>query len=185
MTITLQDRAVQLGAWIWLERRLFEVVGSWVGSTDDDALTYCFAAHSRRHGFRAALLTEHLPTVYVPPVDDLLTAPVEAAVIESMAGLSGTVERAAALYRFAHPRQLTTYAICIGTAVAFTDGPLLRTLRLVADDLDRDWLEGEMSLQRVLRGTDDVDRLVRVVGDMEKGLVKAHLSGSPHASFWR
>ncbi len=184
-TVVLQDRAVQLGAWCWVERRLFELVGGWVRSTDDAELKRCFAVHSRRHGFRAGLLAEQLPAAYVPPVDELIAPPAEAEVIERLGSLDGTPERAAALYRVVHLRLLVAYAICITTIVPATDGSLVRTLRILEGDLRRDWLEGETALQQLIVGTDDVDRLVPVVGELEKGLVKAHLSGNRRTAFGR
>jgi sigma54-dependent transcription regulator len=54
--LTIDDLARFLGHAVWLERRLFEVVGGWVRSTEDPAVKLELAREARRHGAHVELL---------------------------------------------------------------------------------------------------------------------------------
>jgi len=54
--LTIDDVARFLGHAVWLERRLFEVVGGWVRSTADPALKLDLAREARRHGAHVEVL---------------------------------------------------------------------------------------------------------------------------------
>jgi hypothetical protein len=67
--LTIDDTARLLGHATWLERRLFEVFGSWVPSTPEPALKLALARHSRHHAWHAELLEPLRPDTRDHAVD--------------------------------------------------------------------------------------------------------------------
>ncbi len=107
---TIEELAALVGAYTWLERRLFELTGGWAaGGADHDgpeaAAAECrvwCAAASRRHGALAGRWAERLPvragvdatSLVVPPDGPLAPSLEELAVAEALPGfglLVGTV----------------------------------------------------------------------------------------------
>lgn len=81
---TIEELAALVGAYCWLEHRLFEVTGAWAtepGAVDDGAaeLRLWSAATSRRHGALAARWAERLPVRAGVDPGALVVAPSEPA----------------------------------------------------------------------------------------------------------
>ena len=92
---TIDELAALVGAYCWLEHRLFEVTGAWaVGAEGEDdgsaELRVWSAAVSRRHGALAGRWTERLPVRAGLDPAALVRAPAEPA------GLDGALEELAA-----------------------------------------------------------------------------------------
>jgi hypothetical protein len=183
--VSFLEDAARLGAWCWVERRLFEVAGGWVASTPEPEVKLHLASVCHHHAWNAELLERLLPNAYAGPVTQLVVAPGEAPVLERMAALEATVERLAGLYRVAVPRALASYESYLQGCNPTTDGPSIRTVRIIATHLRDDWVVGEALLQDRLGGINDVDRAAHAVANLEKDLVKSHLAGNCLTAFRR
>jgi hypothetical protein len=182
--ITLEDGARLIGQHVWLEMRLFEVLGAWVPTVPELDVKSHLATHSRRHAWHAELWHGHLPRV--AGIDaDALVAPPSSGVADALVALAepaGTLERLAGTYRVVLPRVVAATAHRLAGTSDVADAALARSLRFVlADDLD-DWREGEALLQSLIGGPDDVDRAHAQQARVEKLIVGAGgLVGAPAA----
>jgi hypothetical protein len=140
---TLPASASVVGAHGWVERRLFEVLGGWVGIESDDQATVLFAKHSRQHGWHSELWTELLPVARGLEASDLVVPPSAevAALFDGLAGVDdpdATVQRLGAVYLTLLPQLLLTCARHLDTASVVAESPMIRALTLVVrDDTDQ------------------------------------------------
>lgn len=96
---SLRSLVADLGGLAQIEGRLFELVGSWVPDTGDDALAVGFATVSRELGEHAVWWREALPeSVLLDPERALVLPERWAAAVEACAGLAADAARCAALY---------------------------------------------------------------------------------------
>lgn len=176
-TLSLEDGARVVGHHVWLEMRLFEVVGGWAPSTAEPEVKAHLATHSRRHAWHAELWQGHLPRVVGIDAEALVAPPgpeaEDAVAALAASGTGSTVERLVGLYRVVLPRVVTATARRLELATPVADAALARSLRFVlADDLD-EWREGEALLQAALATGDDVDRAAAHQAALEKRVVAA------------
>ena len=176
--IAATDRHV--AAYVALERRRFELLGSWVASTPELEVKVALAAHARHHAWHASLWEEHLPrrSGYQDPGGAPALAGL-AACLEALAGDGGpdaTVERLAGAYRVVAARAVTAYRSHLAAMSVVSDGALARTCRFVLADQADDWHHGEALLQSLLDTDTAVERaaarqatLERLVGDGDTG----------------
>jgi hypothetical protein len=183
--VTFSADARQLGAWCWLERRLFEVVGGWAATTPEDEVKVHLATVCHHHAWRAELFERLLPNAYAGPRDALTRPPDDGDVVERMATLETTVERLAGLYRVIVPRALASYRSYLEDRSPATDGPVIRTVRIITTDVRDDWALGEALLQARLGGINDVDRAAHAAAKLEKDLVNPPLAGNRLTAFRR
>jgi hypothetical protein len=87
---------------------------------------------------------------------------------EELARLEGTVPRLAGAYRFALPRLSSAYAHHCFAANPASDGSAIRTLGIVGEDLNNDWREGEIILQKMLTDTGTIDLAAATVARLEQ-----------------
>lgn len=164
--MTLQELAQVLGVWCWGERRLFEIVGSWVPSTPEPAVKACFAEASLRHAWRAARLEELFPSAYVPPASTLVRPGPDAPMLEVLARLDDTVPRLAALYRVVVPARIAAYDRWLDAAT-LTERPYVRALRGVRNDQVEDWAAAVGELHRCVRTAADAAIAAAACADVE------------------
>lgn len=175
LPLSLEDGARVAGHHIWLEMRLFEVLGGWVTSTPEPPVKAHLATHSRRHAWHAELWNGHLPRVVGIDADALVTpfAPAAERVVDTLAEAASTLERLVGLYRVVLPRVVTATAARLDLATPVADAALARSLRFVlADDLD-EWREGEALVHRALATPDEVDRAAAHQAALERLVVEA------------
>jgi hypothetical protein len=173
--LSLEEGARVTGHHVWIEMRLFEVLGAWVPTVPEPGVKTHLATQSRRHAWHADLWREHLPRVVGIDADSLIAPPSDsfAGVIAGLASPSSTLERLAGVYRMILPRVVTATARRLAAATPVADAALARSLRFVlADDLD-EWRDGEALLQSLIAGPEDVDRVSAHTADLEKLLVAA------------
>jgi hypothetical protein len=145
-----------VGRAVWVERRLFEIVGAWVPSTSDDEATVLLAASSRHHAWRADLLAELLSTYAGAAPADHVTCPdpaVEAA-LSDLSGLGSDVERLAGLARSVLPRLVVAHDRFLSDASPVSSRPAVRLVTVVRDDLAADRDESEANLRRLAGSVD-------------------------------
>ena len=181
----LDTHARLVGAYQWIERRLFEAVGSWTLTEPVAEARIVFDLYSQQHAWHAELFAERLPaldqvdpdTLAVPPsveVDRVMSAlagelppPAEvdaegdAAVFLTPrpgAGLpaGGTLLRLVGLGRVVLPRLVAGYGLHLQRSAAVADAPVRRCLRLVLGDEIEQWQAVEALTQSLLRRPHDV-----------------------------
>ncbi|MCU0274734.1 MAG: hypothetical protein MUE34_16025 [Acidimicrobiales bacterium] len=96
---SLRSLVDALGALAEIEGRLFELVGSWVPSTTDDALAVRFATVSRELGEHAVWWREAMPESVLLDPDAALRLPERwAAALDACAGVTQDAARCAVLH---------------------------------------------------------------------------------------
>ncbi|MBW3615381.1 MAG: hypothetical protein KY439_08755, partial [Actinobacteria bacterium] len=78
--LSLEEAARRLGHYRWLEMRLFEVLGGWVGSVPQLDVKLRLGPHSLHHAWHAELWEERLPqwremtpaNLTIPPSDAMV-----------------------------------------------------------------------------------------------------------------
>jgi len=118
---------------VWFERRLFEVMGSWVPSTPTPAVKLALARQSRRHGAHAGAIDALLPETrdHDPATLVAMPDPVTAALVEEVEGRGDTRERLRGLVDELLPRQLEEIEVFLAAASPVRDGPAIRALIFV------------------------------------------------------
>lgn len=192
---TLEASARRIGRYRWIEMRLFETLGGWVSGVPELDAKALLAAHSRHHGWHAELWHDLLPVPpaiegepadtgasaeeWTPPSDDERLAAFAAALAEPQAP-ELTVDKLVGVYRVALPHTIAAYTRHLRAASPVTDGPTIRTLRLVlSDELDH-WRDGEMLVQSLVVEPGLLDRAAGHQALLEKLLMMAGgIAGRP------
>lgn len=129
-----------------MERRLFERLGAGAAASSTPAAVRLLDAHAQHAAWRAAQWWDRLPVLAGVDREALVVPPPgwEAALAEPDAD---DVARLARAYRVLLPRLARAYARHLEQASPVADGPSIRTLRMVLEDLRSDWSAGEYLLQ--------------------------------------
>jgi hypothetical protein len=129
---------------VWLEERLFEILGGWVPSVPEHEVKLALSEASFHHAWHAALWRERLPELreltepFVAP-----PGPGVVAVLTALGSAVTTMEKLLGIYRVVVPHQIAIYRRHLEAASAITDGPAIRALTLVLADDRSDQAEGE------------------------------------------
>ena len=142
-----------LGAYAWVEHRLFEVAGGFAATEPEPEAAIFFDVQSRRHAWHAELFAGLLPvlpgvdhgTLVSPPGLELETA------MASLAELPGAAARLAVLSRLLLPRIVAGYRRHLELAAPVADGPATRALGLVVADEREAVRLGEDVLEHLAR----------------------------------
>jgi hypothetical protein len=171
--MTLEETARLVGGHRWLETRLFEILGGWVGTTRDLDSKLLLDRHSQHHAWRADQWWDRLPVLADVDRDALVVPPsaATAAFTDLLAGQTGAVERLAGAYRVALPRLVGAYQHHRSGANPVSDGAVIRTLDLLLPDVTADWREGELILQQLLVAGAEVDSAAATVAGLERSLL--------------
>jgi hypothetical protein len=178
--LSLHAQSRLVGSYQWVERRLFEVLGSWVVSEPVPEAQVLFDAYSQQHAWHAELFADRLPaldsvdpdTLVLPPsaeMDRMLNV-LSGAVSDdehsthdgsllgdaSGAPAGGTLPRLVGLGRVVVPRLVTGYALHLRRVSTVADAPMARCLRLVLRDEIEQWQALEALTQALLRRPHDV-----------------------------
>ena len=148
---TIEQSGRRIGHHAWIEMRLFEIIGAWVGSVPELEVKAVLAAQSHHHAWHAELWHGLLPSIPDLRTADLI-APADGAtraIVDSLAepaGPHGTAQRLELLYRRVVPRLIADYRDHLDRTTPVTDGPTIRALHLVLTDEEDDRLAGESLL---------------------------------------
>jgi hypothetical protein len=183
--LTLEESGRLIGQYRWIEMRAFEILGGWVPGVPELDVKLSIAAHAPHHAWHASLWRDRLPdlagvdheALTVPANPDLATF-VDA--LGEATGAEGTIEKLVGIYRILIPRLIARYSAHLEQASPITDGPTIRSLRLVLRDELEDWREGEMLIQSLLVDGATVRRAADRQARLEARLVAAGgISGPP------
>jgi hypothetical protein len=167
--LNLDDAARLAGGHRWVEMRLFEILGSWVASTDDIEAKLLFDRQSQHHAWRAGQWWERMPVTAGIDRESLVAAPSPgvAAGADALESADDVVARLAGTYRVALPRLLSRYERHRLLASPINDSAAIRTLELLIPDVSADRRQGEVLLQKRLADAEGVDRAARTVAALE------------------
>jgi hypothetical protein len=164
--LTLEEQSRVIGAYQWIERRLFEVTGGWVASEPVAEARLIFDVYSQQHAWHAELWADRLPvldgidpaTLTLPPsaeVDRLVTLVAGGAPGQAPAA-GGTLLRLVGLARVVLPRLVAGYGLHLRRAAPVADGPVVRSLRLVVRDEIEAWQATETLVQTLVHRPHDI-----------------------------
>jgi hypothetical protein len=173
--LELGQAAELLGAYCFVERRLFELTGAWSVEVGRPGVAVQLDAVSQQHAWHAELWAERLPVLAgVEPAS--LIRPLGAALgplLDSLAACESDVERLAGLYRCVLPRLLASYGGHLRRAVPVTDAPTIRALRLVRADELAAWQVGEAQLEGLIDTAAAAELAAATLGRLEGTLAAA------------
>jgi len=160
----VQSRVV--GAYQWVERRLFEVLGAWVASEPLPEAAVVFDLYSQQHAWHAELWGEHLPvrdgldpaTLAVAPGDgvDRLFGRLAGGPGDGGPASGGTLLRLVGLARVVLPRAIAGYRLHLRRSSPVADAPVRRSLRLVIRDEVEAWQATEALVQTLVSRPHDI-----------------------------
>lgn len=160
----------RVGAYRWLERQLFHLLGSWAASVSQGSIKLFLSEQSFEYAWHAELWADRLPDPQTANPAGL-TAPANPAVaalfrelVDANATWS-TLEKLVAVYRVLIPRMVTMYSSHLQHQA--DDNHLQRALRLVIADEATAWRVGETHLQSLLVDAEAIDRAVGVQRRLE------------------
>ena len=174
----LQEAAARHGAYRWVERRLFELTGSWAAAPGlpDEARLLLFEA-SAAHAWHAELWEARLPVLAGVDHEEL-TRPLGGAAERLLASLEpgafgGDDETAGrrflvGLARVVLPLLLVSYRRLGQRLVPVADGPAIRALTLVVRDAEEELRAAETLVDGLLAGPEAVQQAAewtRALGD--------------------
>jgi hypothetical protein len=201
VSLTLHQSAALVGGHCWVERRLFERLGSWVASSASNEAKLLLDAHSQHAAWRAGQWWDRLPvlaqldrdelvaahdrwaTLFVAtdagdaipagddPAADHSAADHSAADHSAAAHLAADVTRLAVAYRVLLPRVAASYARHARLTTPIADGPVIRTLGQVAADVRADWAEGEFLLETLMSSAAHVAAAAAATARAEQALL--------------
>ena len=176
--LRLQEAAARHGAYCWVERRLFELTGSWAAAPGlpDGARLFLFEA-SAAHAWHAELWEARLPVLAGVDREEL-TRPLGGAVEPLLAALEtgvfgGDDETAGrrflvGLARVVLPLLLVSYRRLGQRLVPVADGPAIRALTLVVRDAEEELRAVEALVDGLLAAPEAVQQAAewtRALGD--------------------
>lgn len=165
----IRDTARRLAHHAWLERRLFEVVGSWA----EGEVAGVLGAISHHHAWRAAQLEPLVPVLHDLDPAELHPAPAWVDYLDALAATSDPAGRLAVLADVALPAQLAAYERDLEGLTEVADAPVLRVLAIVRDDLRRDWWAATSLRSDLLRTKEDRERVATHQVAVERRLLLA------------
>lgn len=182
--LSVEETARRIGCYRWLEMRLFEILGGWVGRCPEPEIKQQLAIHCYQHAFHAELWLRRLPELReIDP--ERLTAPPNASFEQFVTALEAgspgpdpddsvdTLDRLAGFYRVLMPHLVAVYSYHRNLAATVTDGPTIRALDLCLFDDQDAWREGEMMVQYLVRSSDDVRRAASRQADLGQLLLES------------
>ena len=141
----LEELSGRIGALVWVEERLFEVVGEWSSTEPVHAAAVVFAATSGHHGWHSQLLRDCLPTavqLQEPPLVRPPTAGWESSIatMRALVGEDATSARLASLTKVVDPWLAREIGALLDLSRPTSDAAIARWLRFVEIDHQDDGL---------------------------------------------
>jgi hypothetical protein len=181
-SVSLREQAAMVGAYRWVELRLFEILGGWVADESSGEARLFFDVHSQQHAWHAQLFLDRLPLLDGVDRDVLTVAPSPTVerFVENVEKTDGSAARTAVLARCALPRLVTAYDLHLQRASPVADAPLIRALQLVVGDEARALRKAEALYEAMIGSADVPDEATGRVGHVEEPL----LGVGPGLGFW-
>ncbi|HTZ08435.1 MAG TPA: hypothetical protein VMB72_05140 [Acidimicrobiales bacterium] len=178
--LSVEEHGRVVGAYQWIERRLFEILGTWGASESVPEAQLVFDVYSAQHAWHAQLLGERLPVLDAIDPDTLAVPP--SAEVDRMLGVlagslplpadddpdagpapggglvraGGTLLRLVGMARVVLPRLVSGYSLHLRRLSAVSEAALARTLELVRRDEAEQWQTMEALTEALLRRPHDI-----------------------------
>jgi len=172
------ESARRIGAYAWIEMRLFEALGGWVATVPELDVKLRLGTHCYHHAWHAELWHKRLPELremkpdrLVVPANDDVAAFVEAMTEPEAPEL--TIEKLVGVYRVLLPHKIAAYTYHLNASSEITDAPTIRSLKFILGDELDDWRDGEMLLQSLMTTPEHVQRAAEHQTRLESVLVRA------------
>jgi hypothetical protein len=184
----IDELAGLLGAYCWVENRIFEVSGTWAGDAGDGppgglepALRVWCAGVSRRHGLLAARWAERLPVRAGVDRAALVRAPAGplAGALGAMAATPHPAAGVGTLVQSVFPRLRAVYALHRRTASPVSEGAVLEVLTAAQQELTAEIAAGRALLQA---GPDGLTRDAAVAPAVERAFAETSVFPAVPAS---
>jgi hypothetical protein len=161
----LQATAAAVGGLAWWSRRLAEVLGSRAARGPEPAVCVLLAGRAAHHAWHLEVLRDRLPQLRDIDRDDLVTPPTPGAsrCLEALVGDPEGVSSPAflgALDRVVVPAVLAACDELLAVSSPVAEGPLLRWLPKVADDLTADQRAGGVLFRRLIASADPTEAVL-------------------------
>lgn len=175
---SVEETARRVGAYKWVEMRLFEALGGWVATVPELDVKLVLGRHCYHHAWHAELWDKRLPELREMNTARL-TQPANDAVAELMEAVrepeapDQTIEKLVGVYRVLLPRIIAAYTYHLNATSRITDAPTQRSLGFALQDDFEEWREGEMLLQSLIETPDEVERAARRQIEVESIVVRA------------
>lgn len=166
----LLSAAESIGHDVWIERQVFELLGTSSATRGAPAVTVHLAGYSRRHGWHAQNLFDRLPELSVLDPEQLVVAPGPRCVelFGAMRDLVGDPTAALAAHnRVVLPSLVARYRHRARSASSVADATTPRWLRILVDDDLEEWADGEDVLRSTLRSSSDLAHVLDAVASIE------------------
>ncbi len=152
--LSVEESARLVSGWATVERRLYEVVGSWVPSVGNPAAKIYFDTCSQHHAWRQRLWEERLPGLpaHLVPSCGRTTCDRSTSSIDALGAVEGDVDRLSGYCRAVLPRIVVGYRSWQGRCSGSSDRPVARALGFALMDVLADWESGTSLLTEYLCG---------------------------------
>jgi len=174
----VEETARRVGNYKWIEMRLFEALGGWVATVPELDVKMRIGTHCYKHAWHSELWHKRLPELReMNP--ERLTMPANDAIVEfceAMTDAEGedkTLEKLVGVYRVLIPHKIAAYTYHLNNTSTITDAPTIRSLKLALNDEFEDWRDGEMLIQSLIDGPEDVRRAADRQAYLEEIMVRA------------
>jgi hypothetical protein len=156
--VLIRDQARRVARHQWVERRLFEIVGSWSADEADADAARVLATESRHHAWRAAMWAELQPVLHDVDDAELRVGADLAAAFDELARSVAMLERAVTLGAVVLPAVVACYEGDAERLDPVSDGPVRRVLELVTLDAKQDWQAAAQLQRSVVRTDEGIER---------------------------
>ncbi len=160
---TVEETAIRVGNYKWIEMQLFELMGAWVATVPELDIKFRLGTHCYHHAFHSELWHKRLPEFREMSPDRLTNPPNQEmerfmeALVEPEAA-DQTIEKLVGLYRVFLPHLIAAYTYHRNNTSQMTDAPTIRCLNFCLQDDMEEWREGEMLIQSLIETDEDVGR---------------------------
>jgi hypothetical protein len=175
---SVEETARRVGHYKWVEMRLFEALGGWVATVPELDVKMRLGTHTYKHAWHADLFNKRLPELremnterLTKPANEHVEAFFEA--MTEPEAPDQTIEKLVGVYRVLIPHKIAAYTYHLNNTSTITDAPTIRSLNFILQDEFADWRDGEMLIQSLIEGEDEVQRAAAHQARLEAILVKA------------
>ncbi|MGB5758254.1 MAG: hypothetical protein WBM50_15155 [Acidimicrobiales bacterium] len=175
---SVEETAVRVGNYKWIEMRIFELMGGWVATVPELDIKLRLGTHCYHHAFHSELWHKRLPELREMNPERLTQPPNEE--MEAFVTALGepesadrTIEKMVGLYRVLLPHLIAAYTYHLNNTSQITDAPTIRSIDFCLQDDLEEWREGEMIIQSLIESPDEVDRAAAHQAKLEKLMVAA------------
>ncbi len=175
---TVDETAIRVGHYKWIEMRIFELMGGWVATVPELDVKLRLGTHCYHHAFHSELWHKRLPELReMNP--ERLTLPPNAeleAFVEALGepeAADQTIEKLVGLYRVLLPRLMAAYTYHRNNTSQITDAPTIRSINFCLQDDMEELIEGEMIIQSLIETDEEAERAASHQANLEKLMIAA------------